>query len=95
MSSCNRYIVGRERNVVHVDFGRKPDPPKFPGAAALRTLAEYSRPLDAFAGSIRNGSQLWESNKWGISNSFSLHRSRRSSASLPPFGLTTKGAWHE
>jgi len=40
MSFCNRYVVGREQNVVHVDFGRRPGPPAptFPGAAALRPL---------------------------------------------------------
>jgi hypothetical protein len=45
MSFCNRYVVGRERNVVHVDFGRKPDPPapQFPGAAALRRTAWHFR----------------------------------------------------
>jgi hypothetical protein len=70
MSFCNRYVVGRERNVVHVDFGRKPDPPapKFPGAAALRRTAWYSRPLDAFAGPVRNGSQPRESNTWATSS---------------------------
>ena len=38
MKPCHRYIIGRERNVVLVDFGREPDPskPTFPGAAALR-----------------------------------------------------------
>jgi hypothetical protein len=32
------YVIVRDNNVVHVDFGREPDPPapKFPGAAALR-----------------------------------------------------------
>jgi hypothetical protein len=70
MSFCNRYVVGRERNVVHVDFGRKPDPPapKFPGAAALRRTARYSRLLDAFPGPGRNGSQPRESNTWAISS---------------------------
>jgi len=50
MNACNRYVLGREHNVVHVDFGRKPDPPapQFPGATALRRTAWYSRPLDAF-----------------------------------------------
>ena len=34
----DRYVIGRERNVVRVDFRRDPDPPapKFPGASALR-----------------------------------------------------------
>ena len=39
--AADRYIVGRERNIVRVDFGRRPDPPTphFPGAAALRRAA--------------------------------------------------------
>jgi hypothetical protein len=70
MSFCNRYVVGRERNVLHVVFGRKPDPPapKFPGATALRRAAWYSRPLDAFARPVRNGSQPRESNTWAVSS---------------------------
>jgi len=34
---ADRYVIGRENNVVVVDF-REPDPPapKFPGAGALR-----------------------------------------------------------
>jgi hypothetical protein len=70
MTACNRYVVGREHNVVHVDFGRKPDPPapEFPGAAALRSTARYSRPLGVFAGSVRNGSQPRESNTWATSS---------------------------
>jgi hypothetical protein len=70
MNARNRYVLGREHNVVHVDFGRKPDPPapKFPGAAALRRTARYSPPLGVFGGSVRNGSQLQESNTWATSN---------------------------
>jgi hypothetical protein len=39
VSSADRYVIGRDHNVVLVDFGRRPDPPapRFPGAAALRT----------------------------------------------------------
>jgi hypothetical protein len=46
MSLCNRYVVGRERKVVHVDFDRKRDPPAptFPAAAALRRTARNLRP---------------------------------------------------
>lgn len=49
MKPCNRYVLGREHNVVHVDFGREPDPPapKFPGAAALRKAAGYPLSLNA------------------------------------------------
>ena len=34
----DRYVIARDRNVVRVDFQRKPEPPapKFPGAGALR-----------------------------------------------------------
>jgi hypothetical protein len=40
MSTVARYVVARERNVVRVDFRKRPDPPapKFPGAAALRAM---------------------------------------------------------
>lgn len=33
-------VIGRDGNVIRVDFRRNPDPPapKFPGAAALRDL---------------------------------------------------------
>jgi hypothetical protein len=35
-----RYVIGRENNVVRVDFRREPDPPapRFPGAGALREV---------------------------------------------------------
>lgn len=54
MKPCHRYIIGRERNVVLVDFGRAPDPfnPTFPGAAALRrsghALTSQDRPPNFF-----------------------------------------------
>lgn len=40
MKSCHRYIIGRECNVVLVNFRKEPDPPTptFPGAAALRKI---------------------------------------------------------
>jgi hypothetical protein len=36
----NRSVIGRESNVVLVDFNRKPDPPAptFPGASGLREI---------------------------------------------------------
>jgi hypothetical protein len=39
----DRYIIGRENNVVRVDFDRRPDPPnpQFPGAGALRSAGVY------------------------------------------------------
>ena len=70
MNTCNRYVIGREHNVVHVDFGREPDPPapKFPGAAALRVIARHPRPLDAFAGAANDGPHVREAKRWMTSN---------------------------
>ncbi len=41
MGVFGRYIVGRDDNVVHVDFKHEPDPPTptFPGAGSLRIAA--------------------------------------------------------
>jgi hypothetical protein len=41
----DRYVIGRENNVVVVDF-RRPDPPtpKFPGAGALRAAGSTVSP---------------------------------------------------
>ena len=38
MATVSRRVIGRESNVLRVDFQGEPDPPepKFPGAAALR-----------------------------------------------------------
>jgi hypothetical protein len=40
MQLVQTYVIGRDSNVLRVDFGREPDPPapKFPGAAGLRAL---------------------------------------------------------
>jgi hypothetical protein len=40
-SHLDRYVIGREQNVVRVNFVREPEPPTppFPGAAALRFCA--------------------------------------------------------
>jgi hypothetical protein len=37
-----RFVIGRENNVLRVDFGRDPDPPapKFPGAGGLRETTD-------------------------------------------------------
>jgi hypothetical protein len=37
-SHLDRYVIGREQNVVRVNFVREPEPPTppFPGAGALR-----------------------------------------------------------
>jgi hypothetical protein len=47
----DRYVIGRERNVVRVDFSRRPEPPgpTFPGAGALRSGAGLFQPADAAA----------------------------------------------
>jgi len=70
MKPCNRYVLGREHNVVHVDFGREPDPPapKFPGAAALRRAAPYPPPLKASPMTVPKMAQLRETKSWAISN---------------------------
>jgi hypothetical protein len=37
---AHRFVLGRDDNVVRVDFSRDPDPPapRFPGAGALRDI---------------------------------------------------------
>lgn len=62
MTSHDRYVIGRERNVVRVDFRRPPDPPtpKFPGAAALRPAIRFASPLGAYSMTARKGGQLSE-----------------------------------
>ena len=39
-----RFVIGRENNVLRVDFSRDPDPPapKFPGAGGLRESIDES-----------------------------------------------------
>jgi hypothetical protein len=50
-TKLDRYVIGREQNVVRVNFSRDPEPPTptppFPGAAALRDAAWP--PPDGFA----------------------------------------------
>jgi hypothetical protein len=48
MDLAKRYVIGRENNVVLVDFRRRPDPPapRFPGAGALRIEREADDPAD-------------------------------------------------
>jgi hypothetical protein len=43
-SGNNRFVIGRENNVVQVDFSRDPDPPapRFPGATGLREIDNES-----------------------------------------------------
>ena len=40
-SALDRYVIGREQNVVRVNFAPDPEPPTppFPGSGALRGLA--------------------------------------------------------
>jgi hypothetical protein len=40
-NQLDRYVIGREQNVVRVNFARDPEPPTppFPGAGALRLSA--------------------------------------------------------
>ena len=44
----SRFVIGRENNVVRVDFSRDPDPPapRFPGASGLREIGDESTELD-------------------------------------------------
>ena len=39
LSPVDRYVIGRESNIVRVDFSREPNPPapRFPGANGLRS----------------------------------------------------------
>ncbi len=40
--ATNRFVIGRENNVVRVDFSCDPDPPapRFPGASGLREIRD-------------------------------------------------------
>ena len=53
----SRFVIGRENNVVRVDFSRDPDPPapRFPGASGLREIGDESTKLDKniFAAALR------------------------------------------
>ena len=41
-SKTGRFVIGREDNVLRVDFSRDPDPPvpRFPGGCGLREIAD-------------------------------------------------------
>jgi len=47
----DRYVIGRESNVLRVDFHpeREPPAPRFPGAGALRYQQPFSESVDAVA----------------------------------------------
>jgi hypothetical protein len=51
MGVVGQFIVGRDGNIVHVDFGHEPDPPapRFPGASSLRFTNELNDASDALA----------------------------------------------
>lgn len=53
-STLDRYVIGRERNVVRVNFTREPEPPPppFPGAGALRACV-WRQPVNDFPTSIK------------------------------------------
>lgn len=44
----NRFVIGRENNVLRVDFSRDPDPPapRFPGASGLREIGDETTERD-------------------------------------------------
>ena len=70
MKHCNRCVLGREHNIVHVDFGRGPEPPapKFPGAAARRSAGPDPPPFNAFALTVPKMMELRETKPWATSN---------------------------
>lgn len=45
-NQLDRYVIGRDQNVVRVNFARDPEPPTppFPGAGALRLRAWAPQP---------------------------------------------------
>jgi hypothetical protein len=51
----DRYVIGREQNIVRVNFAREPEPPTspFPGAGALRLRVWPQMPEDALSTSIK------------------------------------------
>jgi hypothetical protein len=59
MAAAERFVIGRERNVVRVDFTRQPDPPapRFPGVGAMRigAVAECDDQPPVFAYRTREG----------------------------------------
>lgn len=56
-NQLDRYVIGREQNVVRVNFVRDPEPPTppFPGAGALRLWAWAPPPDHAVSTSIKAG----------------------------------------
>jgi hypothetical protein len=59
----NRFVIGRENNVVRVDFSRDPDPPapKFPGASGLRRNPRPGRESSEMyrCNSVKSGTNIF------------------------------------
>lgn len=53
-SALDRYVIGREQNVVRVNFAHDAEPPTppFPGAGALRAGAWQPQQVDPVSTSI-------------------------------------------
>ena len=60
MRCANRYVIGREDNVVLVDF-RQTDPPAphFPGAGALRATVVANEDIPSATFESRHLQQRW------------------------------------
>lgn len=54
-NQLDRYVIGREQNVVRVNFARDPEPPTppFPGAGALRFCMGPPPPDNAVSAGIK------------------------------------------
>ncbi|MFN3347577.1 hypothetical protein [Pseudorhodoplanes sp.] len=50
-ANLDRYVIGREHNIVRVNFTRSPEPPTrpFPGAGAMRACAWLASRVNATA----------------------------------------------
>jgi hypothetical protein len=55
ISTLDRYVIGREQNIVRVNFMREPEPPTppFPGAGAMRACAWLAAPVNAYPPGIK------------------------------------------
>jgi hypothetical protein len=53
----NRFVIGRENNVVRVDFSRDPDPPapRFPVASGLREIGDEAQARQRISFLIHSG----------------------------------------
>ena len=59
-SGNNRFVIGRENNMVRVDFSRDPDPPapRFPGASGLREIGDVSTSATKTVSAVALGAAL-------------------------------------